>query len=212
MKIRATWTEKRRLLPGDRHLPETNARITHAISIGASPAEIWPWLVQMGCGKAGWYSYDWVDNAGEPSAREILPEHQHLALGDRFRGSPSDPPGEGFKVIDFRPDQYLVLSTYNKLPGFQPVATGESPDKFWQTTWCFYLHPLENERTRLITRSNLHFRPLWLIYPLAQLLARPLHFYMQHKQLNEIKKRAEYYSFYTGSASAKGKITPFSLA
>jgi hypothetical protein len=54
----------------------------HAVTIAASPESVWPWLVQMGSGRAGWYSYDWIDNDGHPSATEIIPEFQRIAPGD----------------------------------------------------------------------------------------------------------------------------------
>lgn len=191
MTIRARKSEKRRLLPGDQHLPVVDGRITHAITIDARPEDIWPWLKQMGCRRAGWYSYDWLDNGGAPSTHEIVKRWQRLEIGDHIPGSPSDPPGEGFEVIDLKEGQYLVLSAFNHLPSFTPVREGEMPEAFWRTTWCFFLQPVNDHQTRLLARSNLHFHPKWLVYPLAQLLARPLHFFMQRKQLNGIKERAE---------------------
>ncbi len=191
MTIRAEHMEKRWILPGDSYLPRTDFRATFGITIEAPQASVWPWLVQMGCGRAGWYSFDWLDNGGRPSARRLLPEWQNLAIGDHLPGSLSDPPGEGFEVIDLEPDHYLLLSTYNHLPNFEPVRDGERPERFWRTTWCFYLQPLSGRQTRLIVRSNLHFRPRWLVYLPVQLLARPIHYLMQRKQLFGIKERAE---------------------
>jgi hypothetical protein len=191
MTIRANKSEKRRTLPGDHYLPAVDGRITHAITIDGRPEDIWPWLQQMGCRRAGWYSYDWLDNGGAPSSEKIIKRWQHLKVGDRIPGSPSDLPGEGFEVIDLKENQYFVLSTFNHLPSFAPVRAEETPDAYWRTTWCFFLEPLNDQQTRLLVRSNLHFRPKWLVYPLAQLIARPLHFFMQRKQLNGIKTRAE---------------------
>ena len=191
MNIRATRSEKEQVLPGDRLLPRLDGRITHAITIEAPPRDVWPWLAQMGCRRAGWYSYDWLDNGGEPSSWNIIPELQDLAVGDRLSGNPSDEPDEGFEVIDVEPRRYLLLSTQNHLPGFEPVQDGQQPEHFWRSTWCFFLEPAGRSRTRLIARSNLNFAPKWLVFPLAQIVARPIHFFMQRKQLNGIKMRAE---------------------
>jgi hypothetical protein len=68
--------EDERPLPGDALLPDATATLTHGITIDASPARIWPWLVQMGGGRAGFYSLDALDNANRPSARELHPALQ----------------------------------------------------------------------------------------------------------------------------------------
>ena len=78
----ATADEAHGLLPGDALLPVPRFEATRAITIDASPEAVWPWLVQIGRGRAGFYAYDRLDNAGVPSAEEILPEHQHVAVGD----------------------------------------------------------------------------------------------------------------------------------
>ena len=78
----ATPEEYRRPLPGGTLVPDAAARVMHAVTIAASPESVWPWLVQMGSGRAGWYSYDWIDNDGHPSATEIIPEFQRIAPGD----------------------------------------------------------------------------------------------------------------------------------
>ena len=77
--VRPLGDEERRPLPGDGLLPDAKGRWTHAITIHASPAEIWPWLVQMGCRRGGWYRYDGLDNGSVPSADRIHPELQEIA-------------------------------------------------------------------------------------------------------------------------------------
>jgi hypothetical protein len=90
----ATAQEQRQALAGDDLLPDATAWTTHAITIAAPPSAVWPWLVQMGWDRAGWYTYRWVDRllfpANGPSATHILPEHQQLQVGDRV---PDGPPG-----------------------------------------------------------------------------------------------------------------------
>jgi hypothetical protein len=78
--------EDRRPLPGDELLPDAKIRWTHGITMRAWPTEIWFWLVQMGCRRAGWYSYDGLDNGGVPSADRIVPELQRVEVGDLSRG------------------------------------------------------------------------------------------------------------------------------
>jgi hypothetical protein len=73
--------EEERSLPGDELLADTAGSLTDWIDVAATPEAIWPWLVQMGCRRAGFYSYDSLDNGGVRSAREIHPELQSLAVG-----------------------------------------------------------------------------------------------------------------------------------
>src|SRR6185295_9733322 len=85
-----------RPLPGDDLLPADSAELTDAIDVAATPETIWPWLVQMGCRRAGWYSYDLLDNGGKRSAREIRPELQRLSVGDVLPATPVS--ADGFEV------------------------------------------------------------------------------------------------------------------
>lgn len=78
----ATPEEVARLMPGDDLQPQPILNATRAVTIEARPAEIWPWLTQIGYRRAGWYGYDWVDNDGIASADRILPELQGLTVGD----------------------------------------------------------------------------------------------------------------------------------
>jgi hypothetical protein len=80
-----------RRLPGDELVDRPTFNATRAISIAAPPQVVWPWLVQVGTTRAGWYSYDLLDNLGHPSARRILPEYQGLAAGDVVPMSPTAP-------------------------------------------------------------------------------------------------------------------------
>jgi hypothetical protein len=74
--VRPRGDEATRSLPGDELVANAKVRWNHAITIGARPADIWPWLVQMGCRRAGWYSYDGLDNGGVWSAERIVSEFQ----------------------------------------------------------------------------------------------------------------------------------------
>lgn len=76
----AADAEVARTMPGDEIVQRPHFKATRAVTIQASPAEVWPWIVQIGSARAGWYSLDRLDNGGKPSAREILPEFQTIEL------------------------------------------------------------------------------------------------------------------------------------
>jgi len=85
----ATDEEVERPMPGDEVVERPTFVATRAVAIEATSEEVWPWLVQTGSGRAGFYSYDWIDNACKPSAREIIPEYQHVEVGDLVPMLPS---------------------------------------------------------------------------------------------------------------------------
>lgn len=175
-------------LPGDALVAEPKAQATHAIDTAATPAEIWPWLVQMGCDRGGWYSYDRLDNAGEPSKDEIVPELQTLAVGDVLPGRPGEE--EGFFVQAIEPGRALVLGgTFDRDTGRASPADAPSPESYWRATWAFVLEPLDESTTRLYARARADFagpggrwHALWV---------RPVHHLMQTEQLKNLKHRAE---------------------
>ena len=160
-------------LPGDDFLPDVRAQLTHAMSITAPPVEVWPWLVQIGCQRAGWYSWDRLDNAGKPSADHIVPELQRLAVGDvlpwKREGS------EGFEVLSIEPERALVLQSVG--PQFEG-------------TWAFVLEPLAGGRTRLVVRYRAVYPPSARMAVTLQLMSA-IHAFMERKQLRTIKHHAE---------------------
>jgi proline iminopeptidase len=154
--------------------------LNHAITIHRPPREVWPWLVQLGSHRAGWYSYDFIDNGGRHSAERILPQYQDIHVGDVFPALPGAK--DVFVVAQFEPEKNLVLSW--RLPN------GE-----YQTTWAFILEQPQPGQTRLLVRGRVAsgYRPYGLPEWLAVLLARPAHFIMQRKQLLDIAQRVEAY-------------------
>ena len=106
--------------PGDGFLAQPLSSRTHGITIERPRQAVWPWLVQMGAGRAGWYGFDFIDNGGQPSAKHILPELQHVKVGDLFPALPGVK--EGFTVLSVHPERRLVLGWLS--PGERrPVIT-----------------------------------------------------------------------------------------
>lgn len=190
MKITASEEEKSMTLPGDDVIPDFKGRVTFAINIRSNPQEIFPWIKQMGCRRGGWYSYDKLDNGGKPSAQEIIQKFQEVKIGDFLPARPNDPPGTGFRVRGIKENEYLVLTTFSEFPSFEPVKDNERPNRFWRTTWTFFLKKEARDRTRLIVRNNIGFEPRWISI-VSNVIAKPLHFIMQKRQLNNLKNRIE---------------------
>jgi hypothetical protein len=172
--VRPLGDEARRSLPGDDLLPDAKDTWTHGITIRARPSQIWPWLAQMGCRRAGWYSYDGLDNGGVPSAARIIPGLQQAKVGDLFPASPTA--NDGFFVRALDPGRSLVL--------------GGSAGSRYDATWAFLLEPIDEGTTRLITRASGEYDRL-AVGILLQVLTRPIHFGMQRRQLLNLKRRAE---------------------
>lgn len=187
-------------LPGDEVVPDAMTSETRGITIDAPPAAVWPWLVQMGYGRGGWYSYDAVDMAGHSTDR-ILPEHQGLKAGDLV---PTHP-GGGFVVKLIDPEKALVLFADTSLMQEQPAtdeaslnvrATGAVLERAQPTdfaaSWAFVLEPLPGGRTRLLERVRARFGETdqpWQRYTMP-LMGFGV-FVMVRRQLLGIKQRAE---------------------
>lgn len=160
-------------LAGDDQLDDVRAQMTHAIDIEAPPARVWPWILQIGCQRAGWYSYDLLDNAGIPSADHVEPALQHLAVGDII---PAKPAGtDGFKVLKIEDARALVLAG--------------AADQF-DGTWTFALEPIGSDATHLVTRYSASYPPSPRMSALASVMT-PIHAFMTHKQLRTLKRRVE---------------------
>jgi hypothetical protein len=135
----ATTEEKRRPLPIDSLVPEPIFTSTHAITVDAPPDRVWPWIAQMGAGRAGWYSWDATDNGGAPSRTRIVPELQSVARGDIMPAVPGAQ--DAFVVVAVDPPRDLVLTAPD---GHGGIAVG----------WEHVLDPLPGGRTRLIVRGR----------------------------------------------------------
>ncbi len=178
--------ENVRPLPGDDLLGDAVAQITQGIDVAAPPEAIWPWLLQMGAGRAGFYSIDAVDNSGARSAREIHPELQRLRVGDVV---PAGEQGDGFEVLAIDPDRALVLGGLWDVDGKRqlPFATTR-PERFWQVTWTFVLQPIDPSRTRVSVRARASFPKSGRIHATW---IRPVHRAMEATQLRHLAARVE---------------------
>jgi glyoxylase-like metal-dependent hydrolase (beta-lactamase superfamily II) len=170
----ATAGEVRRPLPGDELLPDADLVATRAISIAAPPAAVWPWLVQIGVGRAGAYAYDWLDRLfglDMQSSRRIVPELQGLAIGDMI---PVANDGTGLRVRAIEPERVLATGT---------------DDGTWAWTWV--LEPA-GDATRLISRTRMATAHQPLPARLAtRLLLVPASWIMERRMLLGLRDRAE---------------------
>jgi hypothetical protein len=175
--------------PGADLVPGGKRSATMAATIDAPPARLWPWLVQMGCDRAGWYSWDRLDNAGVPSAERMHPEWQDLALGDRLASSPSGK--TWFAVAAIEPERFLALRASFDLRGRPYPPAGPRPRSYTDSVWCFLLQELPGERTRLIVSGYASARPRLVQAMIAFVFWEPAHWIMQMRQFANLERRAE---------------------
>ena len=176
-----------RSLAGDELLPDFEAQVTDGITIRATPEAIWPWLVQMGCRRGGWYSWDFLDNGNVPSAREIRPELQHIAVGDRLPATPDDE--DGFQVLQIDERRALVLGGLFDADAKKALDFhDERPERYWHVTWAFVLEPLSANETRLHVRARVAFPPSGRLHAAWGTAA---HHVMEARQLRNLAARAE---------------------
>jgi len=169
----ATDEELTQNLPGDDLTPHPQLKATHAVTINAPADDVWPWLVQMGQNRGGFYSYTWLENlvgCKMRNADEIVPEWQELKVGDSVWLHPKAPPTQ---VAAIEPNRAIVL-------------------KGWG---AFVLQPINEKRTRLIIRSQGDYEPNLgnpvFNFLLWRVVFEPAHFIMERKMLLGIKERAE---------------------
>ena len=170
-----TATERIRAMAGESAVVDPSYSATLAITIDARPEHIWPWLMQMGYRRGGLYSYDWLDRLfgylDRPSAHTILPQFQQLAVGDEIPIGR----GQGFPVTAIEPHRALVLS-----------GTGDG----FAWLWEFGLYPLDETRTRLVSRNRVRV-PRTVGSWLFMRLIEPAAFLMTRRMLLGLKHRAE---------------------
>ena len=174
----STRAELTATLPGDSLVPNAHYTIQHAVTIRATPAEVWPWLAQLGQDRGGFYSYDWLERAiGDDirNADRIHPEWQTIRKGDLVRATQPDYLGGrlgreiGWRVVEIEPGRVLALGGWG----------------------AFVLEPTADGNTRLIVRSRGNAQPNVVLAPFGLLVFEPAHFVMERAMLRGIKARAE---------------------
>jgi hypothetical protein len=169
--------------PGDELLPRAASQNTHAVTVDAPPEAVWPWLVQMGQGRGGFYTYNWLERlvgADIHNADSVVPELQSLEEGDTIRLAPSDYPVQS-------PETAPVVARLD--PGRAIVLRPEAADPAW--TWAFVLQPTDHGRTRFLSRMRSRRRESLVARLLDAVFWDPAHFVMDRGMLLGVKRRAE---------------------
>jgi hypothetical protein len=175
-----TLDERSASLPGDRLVPNANSTATRAITVKALPERVWPWIAQIGQGRAGFYSYAWLENlfgCQIVNAETIHPEWQDLRAGDAVRLHPKVP---GIPAVIIEKNQALVLG-----------GDGIPQQRIPPVSWAFVLHPAPADATRLLVRWRSSTPKTAYDLVFNKYLLEPVHFLMERKMLLGIKKRAE---------------------
>jgi hypothetical protein len=159
-------------MPGDQIIRRPTFIVTRAITIEARPEEIWPWIVQIGFKRAGFYSYDLLDNLGRPSAERIIPELQNIEVGTWIPMSGKVSEETAFRVKRFEPNRWML---------WEKAAS----------TWAWKLRPIDENTTRLIIRLRCHYRLTKLTILTDLLLMEIADFPMMRKLMLGIRERAE---------------------
>lgn len=179
----ATEEERRRHLPGDNAIPGSSPTVTNAVTIDVSPQKVWPWIVQIGRGRAGFYTYAWFENliGADIHNLDYIDENlQTLVAGDKIWLTPE-------KYLGRIPGQAWTVRTVD--PGYSLVLEQSPPANPSAGTWSLVLEPLAGGRTRLLSRHCTRL-PTGVI---ASMLTRfwSLSSLMERRMLLGVKERAE---------------------
>jgi hypothetical protein len=175
----ATGEESDEALSGDELIPQADLRATRAITVYAAADHVWPWIAQLGQGRGGFYSYDFLENligCNIHSADQIVSDWQDIAAGDEIKLAPD----VALLVASLEWGRSLVLR------GGIPIRSTVPPYEF---TWSFTLREGPNETTRLLVRERYAYTKPW-----AWLIVEPaeaISFLMSQKMLRGIRHRAE---------------------
>jgi hypothetical protein len=173
-----TAAERTQAMPGDDIVRQPNWDYTQAVTIQAPVGEVWPWLVQIGQGRGGLYSFELLENmigCDIHNANLILPEFQRLVIGDSIRLHPKAP---GIPVA-------LVDSAHTLVLG---AASSNQRDA---GSWAFRLDALEPSATRLIARFRSGYTPTLSNILMQRIFVQPTSLFMQKRMLLGLKQRAE---------------------
>ena len=188
----ATEDELQRNYPGDDLVPNPKGVYMHAITIHTPADEVWKWLVQIGQGRGGFYSYELLENiigCKIRNAETIVPELQNLKVGDSIPMHPSM--GSPYKVATIEPYSALILELRADVQTGETFEPGDKlPEKYQNQSWLFLLEEQDDRTTRLISRSRNDWNES-LGNTIFYGIFGPLTLEMDRKMLLGIKKRAE---------------------
>jgi len=178
--------------PGAELVPEGERGVTMAVTIDAPPDQVWPWLVQLGGDRGGWYSWDHLDNAGRSSAHEVHPEWQDRAVGDRLKYRVSNRRlVDGYAVAVLNPNRFLGLHWLSDLRGHILDPKQPRPAAYTEGLWGFLLRELPGGRTRLVIGGYQATRPRWLERLYNYWIYVPVVWIMQARMLSVLKRNVE---------------------
>jgi hypothetical protein len=171
LKWGATREELQLKLPGDKNVHNPDFNATRGITIHSTPELVWRWIIQIGSKRAGWYSIDWMDNAGIKSSDKILPEFQKIEVAQFIPFTPDQK--NGMWVNDFKEHEYILWV-----------------DKEGKATWLWYVYPIDKTHSRLVTRlrTKYNWKGIWIMYYILYDIGDIV---MMSKCMKGIKKRAE---------------------
>jgi hypothetical protein len=185
----ATDLEREKSLPGDELVPSAKYNTTHSLTVHAPAEAIWPWIIQLGQGRGGFYSYDWIENLiglDIHSADRIIPELQSLNAGDTISLAPEN--AMPMWVTTFDPPRALVLSTGHPE---SPPHPGNYLKSEIAGSWAFILEPIDETTTRFIVRFRSDWEESLIASVLNLVMLEPAHCTMERSMMLGIKERAE---------------------
>ena len=185
-----TDTEARATLPGDDLFPVYAGEATHAITIHASPQHVWPWLMQIGQDRSGFYSYTFLENsigADMPKVERLVPDWKPRAIGETvWFATPKRFGGQGRMIAAVvQPQRSFVMVSPKD---WESLRTGRPAQ---EALWSFTLEPLADGRSRLIARVRNGTPPTLASRAMGRLFWEPMHFFMEQKMILTIRDLSE---------------------
>ncbi|MGE5623423.1 MAG: hypothetical protein ACM3UP_00200 [Methanocella sp.] len=191
----ATQAAQAQSLPGDDLVPEPRLTSTRSVIIHAPADKVWPWLIQLGYGKAGWYNHDWINCGlfgaryyeGRHSSSHILPQFQNLKVGDIVPLGPDS----GWEVIRLEPNRLMVLTAWVDLKSGRSVKAGdpEPAQSYIHSSEVYLLEELDANTTRFTVRDRLDFEMGGA--NIVGYVMEPGYFIQESAFMKGVKKRAE---------------------
>jgi len=175
----ATTEDVNRPMMGDELLGDPDMNATRAVDISAKPEDVWPWIVQIGYKRAGFYGFDNLDNGGNPSAYRILPKCQDLEVGDSIPGG------------EYQGEMFHILEVTGMEPGKEMVWVFLKGTPWGGATWSWGLYPIDNERTRLVSRLRQKYDMSSFQGVVSWSMIDAIEILMMRATLRGIKMRAE---------------------